>query len=165
MNKALKTVPDEILSECRVGEDLNTASLEGSAYDTSIPEQGQLNLSPPLDINTVVVNDGDGLILGVDPDSESPLRNATYTGLNYIDAPELFAVHYIRNEDRDEVLEQFKGHLSLLEVHFFLDLFVRKGRAQFCNQMPREGIPELKDFYDRPLKEFWFRVLGSSVRQ
>ena len=160
VNKALKTVPDEILRECQVGEDLHTASLEGSAYDTSIPERGQLNLSQPLDINTVVVNDGDGLILGVDPDSESPLRNATYTRLNRIDAPELFAVHYIRNEDTGEVLEQFKGHLSLLGVQFFLDLFVRKGRAQLCYQMPREGIPEPKDFYDRPLKEFWFEFLA-----
>ena len=74
VNKAFKTIPDQILRECRVGEDLHTASLEGSAYDTSIPEQGQLNLSPPLDINTVVVNDGDGLILGVDSDRESPLQ-------------------------------------------------------------------------------------------
>ena len=74
VNKAFKTVSDEILRECRVDEDLHTASLEGSAYDTSIPEQGQLNLSPPLDINTVVVKDGDGLMLGVDSDGESPLQ-------------------------------------------------------------------------------------------
>ena len=159
VNRALKAVPDEILRECRVEEELHSACLDGSAYETSIPERGRLNLSPPLDINTVVVNDGDGLILGVNPDSESPLRNATYTRLNRIDAPELFAVHYIRNEDTDEVLEQFKGHLSLLGVQFFLDLFVRKGRAQFCYQLPREGILEPKDFYNRPLKEFWFEFL------
>ena len=159
MNKALKAVPDEILRECRVEEELHNASVDGSAYESSIPERGRLNLSPPLDINTVVVNDGDGLILGVNPDSESPLRNATYTRLNRIDAPELFAVQYIRKEDTDKVLEQFKGHLSLLGVRFFLDLFVRKGRSQFCYQLPREGIREPKDFYDRPLKEFWFEFL------
>ena len=61
VNKAEKTVPDKILRECRVEEDLHTACLKGSAYDTSIPERGQLNLSPPLDINTVVVNDGNVL--------------------------------------------------------------------------------------------------------
>ena len=75
VNKALKTVPDEILRECRVKEDLHTACLDGSAYNTSIPERGRLNLSPPLDINTVVVNDCDGLILGVNLGSESPLQN------------------------------------------------------------------------------------------
>ena len=95
-----------------------------------------MNLSPPLDINTVVVNDSNGLTLGVDPESESPLRNTTYTRLNCIDARELFPVHYIRNKDTGEVLEQFKGHLSLLGVQFLLDLFVCKGKTQFCYQMP-----------------------------
>lgn len=72
--------------------------------------------------NYKAYNDGDGIILGADPVSERPLQQASYTRLNRIDAPELFAVHYVRNEDRGEVLEQFKGHLSLLGVQFFLDL-------------------------------------------
>ena len=156
---ALKTVADQIHREPQAGEELHFPFVGQSTYETSIPERGRLSLSPPINIDTVVVNDGDGLVLGVNPTSERPLGNATYTRLNRVDAPELFAIHYVRNEDTGKVLEQFKGHWSLLGVQFFLDLFVRKGRAQFSYQLPRDGRREPEDYYGRPLKELWFTFL------
>lgn len=158
VHRALKVVPDEIHRECQVGRDLHDAYVDQSAYQSSLPERGGLPLSAAINLENVVVNDGDGIILDVDPATETPLQHATYTRLNRIDAPELFAVHFVRNAE-GEVLEQFKGHWSLLGVQFFLDLFVRKGRAQFCYQLPREGKSEPKDIYGRPLKEFWFQFL------
>ena len=97
----------------------------------TVPAGRNLLLSAPINIESVVVNYGDGIILGVSPSSDTPLHNATYTRLNRIDAPELFAVHYERDEVTNQVLQQFKGHLSLLGMQFFPDLFVRKGSAHF----------------------------------
>ena len=73
---------------------------------------------------SVVVNDGDAIIFGVNPSSDRPLHNATYVRLNRIDAPELFAFHYVRNEITNQVLHQFKGHSFLLGMQFFVDLFI-----------------------------------------
>ena len=159
VQRVLKNLPDEIHRECQVGQELHDAYLTQSAYVASVPERGRFTVSEPINVETVAVNDGDGIILGVDPASERPLQQATYTRLNRIDAPELFAVHYVRNENTaGDVLEQFKGHSSLVGVHFFLDLFVSKGEAQFCYQLPRDGKTEPKDFYGSPLKEFWFQA-------
>ena len=160
VRKALDTVPDELHRSGEVDEELHTAYLDQSAYDHSVPQgRAALSLSLPIDLATVVVNDGDGIILGVDPSMNTPLDNATYTRLNRIDAPELYAVHYLKNEDTGQVIKQFKGHWSLLGVQFFLDLFVRKGTAQFHYQLPRFGRAEPKDYYGRPLKEYWFKFL------
>ena len=115
-----------------------------------------MDVSTPINLDTVVVNDGDGLILGVNPASDAPLENELYTRLNRVDAPELCAVHYVRNDNTGNVLEQFKGHCPMLGEHFFLDSFVPKGNAQFCYQLPRRGRNEPTDHYGRPLKEFWF---------
>lgn len=87
-----------------------------------------VTVSAPIYVETVVGNDGDRIILAVDTASKI-LQQATYTTLNRIDPLELFAVHYVRNEDTGEILKQFKGHSSLLGVQFFLDLFVHKGEA------------------------------------
>ncbi|KAL9977222.1 hypothetical protein ACROYT_G014601 [Oculina patagonica] len=93
----------------------------------------------------------------IDPDSGSPLQGAQYTRLNHVDALELFAVHYVRNEANNNV---FKGHLSLLGL-MFLDLFVFKGTALFVYQLTKDGRRKPKDFYGRPLKEYWFKFTAS----
>ena len=161
VRNALENVPDKIHHECNVSDKLHNTFLDHSAYENSVPVGRNLLLSAAINIESVVVNDGDGVILGVNPSSDTPLHNATYTRLNRIDAPELFAVHYVRNEVTNQVLHQFKGHSSLLGMQFFLDLFVRKGSAHFHYELPRIGRPEPKDHYGRPLKEFWFQFLTS----
>ena len=161
VKKALDVVPDQIFKEGKVSEEIHIAYLDQSAYDHSVVEGRAIPLSESINIDNVVVNDGDGIILGVNPSVNQPLENATYTRLNRIDAPELFAVHYVRNQYTKKVLEQFKGHWSLLGLRFFLDLFVRKGTAQFHYQLPRTGKAEPIDFFKRPLKEYWFKFLAS----
>lgn len=156
VKNALEAVPDILHRDCAVGNELHQTYLDQSAYQATVPERGRLDVSPPINLDSVVVNDGDGIILAVNPASDAPLENAVYTRLNRVDAPELCAVHYVRNDDTGNVLHQFKGHLSLLGVHVFLDAFVRKGSAQFCYQLPRRGRNEPTDNYGRPLKEFWF---------
>lgn len=147
-------------TDCHVDDALHYTNLDQSAYEKSAPERGRLNLSAPIEIDTIAVNDGDGIILGVNSTSNNPLENAVYTRLNRVDV-ELYAVHYIRNAETNEVLDQFKGHWSLLGVQFFIDLFVPKGRATFCFQFPRDGRTEPMDHYKRPLKEFWFEFSES----
>ena len=124
---------NEIHHECNVSDKLHNTFLDHSAYENSIPAGRNLLLSAPINIESVVVNDGDGIILGVSPSSDTPFHNATYTRLNRIDAPELFAVHYVRDEVTNQVLQQFKGLSSLLGMQLFPDLFVRKGIAHFHN--------------------------------
>ncbi|KAL9977218.1 hypothetical protein ACROYT_G014597 [Oculina patagonica] len=97
--KALKVVADKIHRKGHAGDTLLYLLVGHSAFQMHAPDRGNdLNVSTPLNINNICVNDGDGIILGVDPDSGSPLQGAQYTRLNHVDALELFAVHYVRNE-------------------------------------------------------------------
>lgn len=82
--------------------------MDQSGYETSVPERGHLNLSAPIEMDTVAVSNGDGIILGVNSTSNDPLESAVYTRLNRVDAPELYAIHYIRNAETNKVLDQFK---------------------------------------------------------
>lgn len=150
VRKTLQTVPEKIHRDCHVDDALHYTNLDQSAYETSAPERGRLNLSAPKEINTVAVNDGDGIILGVNSTSKNPLEDAVYTRLNQVEAPELYAVQYIRNAEKNEVLDQFKGHWSFLGV--YIDKFVHKGRATFCFQFPRDGRTEPIDHYKRLLR-------------
>ena len=97
-----------------------------------------------------MVNDSDGIIRGVNPASDTPLQNALYTILNRVDAPELCALHYVRNDDTGNVLKLFKGHWSMLAVHFFLDSFVHEGNAWFCYQLPEVDETSLQTITEDP---------------
>lgn len=159
VKKALPHVADIMHRDGQVSEKLHDASVEQSAYDVTVPQHGLISLSPPIDVNTICINDGDGVVLQVDRRSNDPVgqdSSAVHTRLNRIDAPELFAIHYVRNDETQAVLEQFKGHLSMLNLRFFVDLFVRNGTANLCYQLPRNGRNEPTDPFGRPLKEFWF---------
>ena len=136
VQNALDNVPDKIHHECNVSDKFHNTFLDQSAYENSVPAGRNLLLSAPINIESVVVNDVDGIILGVNPSFDRPLHNPTYTRLNRIDAPELFPVHYLRDKATNQVLHQFKGHLSLLGMQFFLDLFVCKGSAHFHYELP-----------------------------
>lgn len=89
----------------------------------SVPARGLLKVSPPIDITTFPVNDGDGIILGVDPDSDTTIQNAHYARLNRVDAPELFPVHYVRNQST-------KVHVSTVAAKF-----VHKGTTSQCDDL------------------------------
>ena len=104
---ALDNVPDNIHYECNVGDKLHNTFLDHCVYENSVPAGRNLLLSAPKNIESVVVNDGHGIILGVNPSSDTPLHNTTCTRPNRIDAPELFAVHYVRDEATNQVLHQF----------------------------------------------------------
>ena len=97
-----------------------------------------------------MVNDSDGIILGGNPASDTPLESALYTILNRVDEPELCAVHYARKDDTGNVLKLFKGHWSMLAVHFFLDSFVHKEKVQFCYQLPEVEETTLQTITEDP---------------
>ena len=144
VKKALPHVPDIMHRDGQVSEKLNDASVEQSAYDVTVPQHGLISLSPPIDVNTICINDGDGVVLQVDRRSNDPIgqdSSAIHTWLNRIDAPELFAIHYVRNNETQAVLEQFKGHLSMLNLCFFVDLFVRNGQRISAISFP--GMDEM----------------------
>ena len=103
-------------TECKAEDELHQPYLDQSAYQAFVPERGRFDHSQPINIDTVVVNNSDGIILGVNPASDTPLENALYTILNRVDALELCAVHYVRNDNTGNVLKLFKGHRFMLAV-------------------------------------------------
>lgn len=54
--------------------------------------------------------------------------------------PELAAIHYVKTDDLQHVYAKRLGHLSLCAVHLFLSMFVLCGTAQFCEEIPVEGM-------------------------
>ena len=59
----LKAIPDKLHRECKVGDELHYPYLDQSAYQASVLERDHLDVSPPINIDTVVVDDGDDIIL------------------------------------------------------------------------------------------------------
>ena len=102
------------------------------------------------------MNDGDGLILGMDASQEVPLASVEYTRLAHIDAPELFSVHYMRDFS-GTVYHKYTGHHSMLVLKYFLRRFVSEGHGQLLAEIPKDGQDDQKDHYGRTIKEYWIR--------
>ena len=109
-------------------------------------------------------NDGDGLVMNIDIHAENPLKNALFTRLNGIDAPELYTVHFIKTDNLQHVFSKRVGHLSLCALHLFLHVF-NADNAELCEEIPREGFDLPVDVYDSPLKEFWFKFHTTPLAQ
>ena len=63
VRNALDNVPDKIHHECNVSDKLHSTFLDHSAYENSVPAGRNLLLSAAINIESVVVNDGDGVTL------------------------------------------------------------------------------------------------------
>ena len=90
----------------------------------------------PIPVDQVLMNDDDGLILGVNASQEVPLSSVEYTRLAHIDAPELFSVHYMRDFS-GTVYHKYTGHHSMLVLKYFLRRFVSEGHGQLLAEIPK----------------------------
>ncbi|KAL9977221.1 hypothetical protein ACROYT_G014600 [Oculina patagonica] len=102
------------------GQDNSQNDLRRRPQITEIlDDKVKIGVSSSSLVDSICVNDSDGIILGVDPDRGSPLQ----------------------------------------------DLFVLKGTALFVYQLTKDRKREPKDFYGRPLKEYWFKFTASPTDQ
>lgn len=155
---ATQQLQDNIHQQCDVPESVYLAYQRWTVYESLASADGQKpRLSNPIPYSTVSPNDGDGLIMLVDGNLEGPLESAVYTRLNAIDAPELSAIHFVKTDDLNHVFCKRMGHLSLCALHFILNQFVYSGKADLCEELPKDGMECQEDLYGRPIKEFWLR--------
>ena len=155
---ATQYLQDTIHSLCNVPESLFLGYQAWTVYESLASDDGQKpRLSGPIPYSTVSPNDGDGLMMSADWNLEDPLEKAVYTRLNAVDAPELSAVHFVKTDDLKHTFCKRMGHLSLCGLHFFICLFVYTGRAELCEELPKDGMECQEDLYGRPIKEFWLR--------
>ena len=152
---AVSQLADRIHLECQAPDNMHEVSLQGP-FSSTVSDTQSPRLSEAIPYHTVTACDGDGLITNIDIFHEDPLRNAVFTRLNGIDAPELPTVHFFKTEDLSHVFVKRIGHLSLCAVHFFLRMFVYHGGASLCEEIEREEYDAPVDIYNRPLKEYWF---------
>ena len=86
----------------QVRDKLHNASMEQSAFDVTVPQNGLISSSLPINVNIICVKDGDGTVLQEDCRGDDPIvpdSSAVHTRLNRIDTPELFAIHYVRSNE------------------------------------------------------------------
>lgn len=153
---AVANLADRIHFECRAPNNMHETSLQGP-YPSTASSTESPRLSDEIRYSTVTACDGDGLVTNVDRNLDDPLENAVYTRLNGIDAPELSTVHFFKTPDLSHVFVKRVGHLSLCAVHFFLRTFLYLGSASLCEEREKEDYDAPMDYYNRPLKEYWFR--------
>lgn len=160
------TSQNRIHADCNVPGSVSQAYQRWSAYESLASGDGQKpKLSDTFHYSTVCPNDGDGLVLNVDWELQEPLKNAVYTRLVGIDAPELSAVHFVKTDNLTNVFCKRLGHLILCAVHFFLKLFVFCGSAELHEEIPKAGFRSPIEFYGRPLQEFWFKFSSAPAEQ
>lgn len=161
---AVANLADRIHFECRAPHNMHEAFLQGPFSSTASSTESP-RLSDEIPYCSVTACDGDGLITNINISHQDPLRdvNVVYTRLNGIDAPELSTVHFFKTQDLSHVFVKRVGHLSLCAVHFFLRTFAYTGSASLCEEIPREEYDAPFDYYDRPLKEYWFRFSNPTV--
>lgn len=168
LNSEVKTavahLADRIHLECKAPDNMHETSLQGP-YPSTVSNTESPALSGSIPYNTVTACDGDGIVKNIDVTDENPLRNAVYTRLNGIDAPELSTVHFFKTQDLSHVFVKRIGHLSLCGLHFFLRMFLYHGSASLCEEIQRDEYDAPVDYYNRPLKEFWFRFPNPAVTE
>ena len=126
-------------------------------------------LSKQILYTIVTPNDSDGFMVNRDINKENPLGRAIYTSLNGIDAPELYAVHFMKQvicsmcfvRKLDTLAcAQFTcsyAYLCTLEMGA-LGRTTKKG--DLWEELPKKGFSVPFHVYGRPFKEYWFRFLG-----
>lgn len=159
---AVSCLADRIHYECRVPDNIHKSYLMGCSYDSTVTTSENPPLSNPISYSTVTPNDGDGLITNIDRSKDNPLQDAVHVRLNGIDAPEISAVHFFKTNDLSHVFIKRMGLLSLCGFHFFLRLFLLKGNAKFCEQLPKDDFDVPVDTYN-PVKEYWFRFSSPQI--
>ena len=116
------------------------AFVHGSPYVSGVsdsPTKMPL-LSERLPPETVMANDGDGIVTGINPQGMVPLVNAHYTRPD-VDAPELYVVHFLRRarpSGTPLTFNGYVGHYSLLGMKYLLETF----RGHLHYKLPREGF-------------------------
>ena len=154
---AVENLVDIIHHKCHVPTNIHLAHNGFSPFKSIVDEHQTPELSDEIELSSVTPCDGDGLVMNIDlADLADPLRNAIFTRLYGIDAPELSSVHFVKTNDLQHVFSKRMGHLSLCAVHLFLRIFAFTGSADLCEEKAKEGFDPF-DYYERPLKEFWFR--------
>ncbi|KAJ7385911.1 hypothetical protein OS493_012239 [Desmophyllum pertusum] len=133
-------------------------------YNSMVLSDKKPNLSGQIQYSSVTPNDGDGLVMNIDIHADNPLKNALFTRLNGIDAPELYTVHFIKTDNLQHVFSKRVGNLNLCALHLFLHVF-NADNAELCEEIPREGFDLPVDVYDCPLKEFWFKFHTTPLAQ
>ncbi|KAJ7385994.1 hypothetical protein OS493_012327 [Desmophyllum pertusum] len=133
-------------------------------YNSMVLSDKKPNLSGQIQYSSVTPNDGDGLVMNIDIHADNPLKNALFTRLNGIDAPELYTVHFIKTDNLQHVFSKRIGNLNLCTLHLFLHVF-NADNAELCEEIPREGFDLPIDVYDCPLKEFWFKFHTTPLAQ
>ena len=121
------------------------------------------NLSAAIHRNTIVANDGDGIVTSVNVNATNPLERAKFTRLADIDALEWEAIHFIKVElpsgDTFQ-LNRFLRHYSMLGLNFLLHVF-NDGRS--CGllhyELPREGFQVPTNPFNREIRQYWIRWL------
>ena len=141
-----------------VPETVHEAFVRSSPYVSEVSDRPTQmpHLSERLPPETVMANDGDGIVTGINPESMVPLVHAQYTRLADVDAPELYAVHFlkgVRPSGTPFTFNRYVGHYSLLGMQYLLETF----RGHLHYELPREGFHAPSDVYQRQIKQYWFR--------
>ena len=120
------------------------------------------NLSAAIHPNTIVANDGDGIVTSVNVNAINPLEHAKFTRLADIDAPEREAIHFIKVElpsgDTFQ-LNRFLGHYSMLGLNFLLHVFNDGSCGLLHYELPREGFQVPTGPFNREIRQYWIRWL------
>lgn len=133
---AVSSLADKIHSQCRAPDNMQESYIKGCAYTSTVNTTQSPQLSDPINYSTVTPNDGDGLITKIDRSKKNSLEGAVWVRLHGIGAPEISSAHFFKTDDLSHVFVKGMGHLSSCGVHFFLQLFLLEGYAEFCEELP-----------------------------
>ena len=143
--------------KCDVPGNIHDAHINMRPFRSLVTDEESPPLSGEMRFSTVTPCDGDGLVVGINFDHREPLENAEYARFFGIDAPELSSVHFIKTNDLQHVFCKQVGHISLCAVHLFLHMFLFRGSAKPCEELPREAAPQPRGIYNTAPKEHRFK--------
>lgn len=155
VRSSVQLLADVLQESFKVPDSISLAYKGISPYVLSVLDLRPTSLSPPIALDMIVPNDGDGLVqLHVPPNQPNRFQSAIYHRLFAVDAPELYSVSFINANEASS--KRRNGHLSHLAVHYYLNSFLGpKGSAILCTEKPHHSeVP--KDKYHRHISSFWF---------
>lgn len=144
---------DTMLESGSIPTNIATAYNSLSPYVVDASALSSSSFSPPVSLDLLVPNDGDGIV-ELSASQPNVLDDAVFHRLYSVDAPELYSTSFINVNGN--ILRRRNGHLSHLALHFYLHSFSKpKGTALIFKENPRFGRTPV-DKYLRPLSSFWF---------